>query len=587
MATFRPSEPLDPVKINQWRGVNESVGLTNLQLGEMLRQVNYRITNDYKLEKREGHKFLFKFGIDDTIQGMWEGHLNNKHVLVYCVNGNVYVYEIKTGYNTQIGSITDARTSMIYFQGKLLFFNGTDFKEYDGTTFKDVEPYVPTIFIASPPEGGGIPFEPVNLLTGYKKQQFQGDGTAKVFVIAEKPIESSGSSVKVNGFYVDYIKDQVTGEFTLTDAPEKGDLVEVEWLRVNYDNEDLVRKNRFCKTFGPGNDTAIFLWGNPDQKNRRTWCASLNYSYWPVDNFTYVGTDEYAITDIVAQNANYQMIFKEDRTYFSLAEQITLSDGTVKYDYPVYDLNERVGNICFNGVQLVGDNAISIDQNSWWQWSTAAVESQRNANVISHRLQQSLSGLDLSKAVTFNYVSRKEYWCNVGNIVYVWNYGNNTMYTFDNISATQFLEIDGIAYYASTHGTIERMNDINDNGVAVVAQADTGFYPFSGINLIKSSDIVFIGLLPDTKTSLTIYFKTNKITEWKKIRKTAFYSLIDLDNIDFDNFTFLTNSNPQTFALEFSSNDYVYIQFRLENAEKDEPCTVLDFLVQAEVQGEV
>jgi hypothetical protein len=149
------------------------------------------------------------------------------------------------------------------------------------------------------------------------------------------------------------------------------------------------------------------------------------------------------------------------------------------------------------------------------------------------------------------------------------------------------LEIDGIVYYSSTHGAIEKMNDINDNGTAIVAQADTGFYPFGGINLLKSSDIVYVGLLPDIKTSLTIYFKTNKITEWKKIRKTAFYSLIDFNNIDFDDFTFLTNSNPQTFALEFSSNDYVYIQFRLENVETDEPCTVLDFLVQAEVQGEV
>jgi len=590
MATFRPTPPPPPISISTWRGVNEAVGLTGLALGETLRQVDFRITSDGKLEEREGHNTLINYANIKDVQGMWEGYIGGKHVLISCNDGKVYEYNFATLTNTQIGTMTDAKTSMLYFESKLLFFNGTDYKEYSGTVFQNVVPYVPTLRIATPPAGGGTFNQVVNLLTGRKKQEFQGDGIATVFQLAELNIDADLVTCKIDGAIkvegTDFTVNRVTGKVTFTVIPPSGSLVIPEWTKVDITHADFIKKNRFAMTFGPDNDTSIFLWGNTAQGNRRSWCASLNYGYWPMINYTYVGTNEYAITDIKAQNANYQIIFKEDRTHYSTATQVTLPNGTVKYDYFVYDLNEAVGNVPFNGVQLIGDNAVSADNNSWWKWQIGAVESHRSADVISQRLQQSLSLANLSLAITFNYKAKKEYWCNINEVVYIWNYGNNTMYTFENIAGTCFLEINGTVFYGSK-GTIEKMEGLEDNGVEVIPQADTGFYPFGGINLLKSSDMIYVGLLPDIKTSLTVSFKTNKITDWKQIRRTARYSLLDFNNYDFNNYTFLTNRNPQTFALEFSSNDYTYIQFRLENIEVNETCTVLDFLVQAEIQGEV
>jgi len=605
MARFNPSPPPRPISIKNWLGVNESVGLTELKAGEALRQVNFRITKDYKLQKREGHNTFVDFENTKNVQGMWAGSLGGHDVIIACNNGFVYkisppftktkISELIVDGNAVIaGTITDAPTSIIYFQSKLLFYNGTDIKEYDGTTYQDIVPYTPTLYVACNPDLSDFSVaknmhEQENLLTGKRKIEYQGNGTATEYQLPEYPIDGNGVVITINGAIqienTDFTVDRTLGKITWLVAPTLQALVIIEYFKATAGNEDLVKKNKYCMAFGPGNDTSVFLWGGP-QINRRCWCAALNASYFPVNNETYIGTNEYAITDIKAQNANYMIIFKQNRTHYSLPELITLPTGLQAYDYPVYDLNESVGNDTFNAVQMVKDNALSIDTNAWHLWSTTAVESQRSEDVISQRLETSLSLIDLTVAKTFNYKAKFEYWCNVGSVVYIWNYGNNTVYTFDNINGTCFLDIQGIVYYGS-QGTIECFCGYSDNGIATNPQMDTGNQSFGGINLIKSSDNLYLELLPASNTSANLYFRTNKQTEWKKVKKQAFYSLLDFNNINFNKYSFLTNRQPQTFSLEYSSNDFTTIQFRIENDEISEPCTILGFLISAEVQGEV
>jgi hypothetical protein len=587
MAVFNPGKPPEPIQINKWIGVNESLGQTDLALGEALRQVNFRITKDYKPQKRPGHKTFINYANAKNVQGMWKGTIGGKSVLISCNDGKVYEYNFGTLVNTQIGTIADAKTSIFYFQSKLLFLNGTDFKEYDGTTFQNVVPYEPTIAIATPPTGGGTNSETINLLTGAKKQEFIGNGAATAYTIREQSIDADLVTATVNGVAkvetTDFTVNRTTGVVTFTVAPANSAVVIIRWVKVVSGNADLVKKNKYAMTFGPGNDTAIFIWGNPNFKNRRSWSGTLNAGYWPVTNFTLIGTNEFAITDIKTQNANYQMVFKEDRTYYSYSEYISATDT---YDYPVKDLNERVGNIAYNAVQIIKDNAVSMKGASWWIWNTSIVESQRSADIISERLRVSLSAIDLTTAITFDYQSEKEYWCNVGSIVYIWNYGNNTMYTFDNISGTCFLDADGVVYYGS-QGTIERIEGTDDNGAAITAQIDTGFNAFGSISFLKSSDYAYVGLLPASQTSITIYYKTNKINEFKKIKKIPQYRLLDFNNLNFNQFSFLTNRNPQTFSLLMNSRDYTSIQFRIENSELSETCVLLNLYVTAETQGEI
>lgn len=93
MARYKASKSPDPISISQWLGVNESVGLTGLKLGESLRQVNYRTTKDFKLEKRKGHKTIADFSNTKDVQGMWKGQLEGKAVLIAINDGKIYEFE--------------------------------------------------------------------------------------------------------------------------------------------------------------------------------------------------------------------------------------------------------------------------------------------------------------------------------------------------------------------------------------------------------------------------------------------------------------------------------------------------------------
>jgi hypothetical protein len=93
MAKFTPRTPPSPISISNWLGVNESVGTTNLALGEALSQYDFRITKDYKLEKREGHSTIIDFSNSTDVQAMWYGTIGTKTVLIAVNGGNVYEFE--------------------------------------------------------------------------------------------------------------------------------------------------------------------------------------------------------------------------------------------------------------------------------------------------------------------------------------------------------------------------------------------------------------------------------------------------------------------------------------------------------------
>ena len=93
MATFKPSKPPAPIEISAYLGINEAVGETEIKLGEATLQTNFRITQNYKPQKRTGHKTLIPFGNAKDVQGMWQGTIGGKVVLIAINNGKIYEFK--------------------------------------------------------------------------------------------------------------------------------------------------------------------------------------------------------------------------------------------------------------------------------------------------------------------------------------------------------------------------------------------------------------------------------------------------------------------------------------------------------------
>jgi len=613
MPNFKEIKEPNPIQINKFLGLNQSVGETEIKLGETVKQLNWRLTQDYKPKKRAGHNTVINFGNTKDCQGGWTGIINSTEVLIMVNNGNVYEYDlsidtdttaiadlITEGTVTLIGTITDLPTNIYRFNDNIFFQNGTDFKYYNGTTYGNATDiaYIPVIAIETPPSGGGTDFEQVNLLTGKKWQWFTGDNTSTTYVLREASIDATTLVVTVDGVTVvegvGFTVNRTLGTLDFSagttpfGAPITDALVKIKYEKANATNLGFVTGNKYAMDFGPGNDVSVFLWGHATYKNKRIWSGTtyegvFDGTYFKETNFTEIGSKEFAITDII-QQYNRQIIFKTDRSYYSYAEYISTTET---YDYPVFDLNESIGNIAYHGVQLIENNPVSLYKQAWWMWRSTQVEDERNTDIISQRIRLDLDSTDLSTAITFDYQEEKELWVNIGSIVYIYNYGNDTFYEYDNISAKWFLSINGIVYYGA-NGTVQAFNGLADNGVAVNAVGELGFNNFNVPELLKNARVMWVEIYPYNRTSLTISYATNKFnTGTAKVIKPVKYVLFSFDDIDFGDFSFSTNRNPQTERRNIRANNFTTIKIIFSNNELDEEVALLGIKVLAETQGYV
>lgn len=630
MATFNSASKPKPIKIENFLGINEAVGETEVNPGEWISGFNARVTKDYKIRKRPGHHTFVDFENSLDTQGLWYGIIDGREVLIMCNDGNVYEYDmtqgesisspwfdieawidsegwidggsntisslITNGVVTIIGTITDAKTSIFWFYDKVYFLNGTDYKEYDGTTYQDVETYTPTIALNAPPSGGGTLFEEVNLLSGSKIQNFTSDGTTAVYQLAETDLDSvdevivDGTTLTVT---TDYTVNLTLGQVTFVVIPGSEADVNIEMVKVTSGNADLVKNHKYAIDFGVNNDTNLFIFGNENEKHVFRYSGLADAGYFPANSFVSVGSTEFAITSLTPQYQSL-LVFKEGATFIvNPVNNPNYEDNTGlnPYDFGYEGLNGKIGNLPFNGVQLINDTPVSLDGFSFRQFvSNTSVRNEVEPVIISDRLKLSLQDIDLSTASTFDYEYEKELWVNVDDIVYIWNYGNDTMYKYSNISGIDFIDVKGNIYFGA-NGQVNRFDesfvaDGEDLGDNITMKLYGGFLDFGALEYRKNMRYEWLAIKPESQTSVNVKFVTDKKNEDdSKWFVGAEYRLLDFNNIDFNNFSFLTNRSAQVNRIRAKIKKFTYLQWIFENDSNNETLVILKLLLNAEVRG--
>ncbi len=596
-----------PIEIVDFLGINESVGETEIKLGEWVKGFNFRVTKNMKPQKRPGHQQFVDF-TSGEVQGIWYGLLSGNEIMILCHGGNVYVYDMTISTDTTlladlitegvvalIGSITDVKTQIFWFNSKVYFMNGTDYKEYDGTTYQDVVPYTPLIALDSPPLGGGTLFEEINLLSGSKQVRYIGDNTT-LYQLPETNIDADLLVITVDGVAkvetVDFTVNRPLGQVTFTVAPPNLSTVVIEWTKVTAGNSDLVTNHKYAYKYGVDNGLNLFIYGNPNEKNVYRYSAIKKANYFPANSFVEAGSDEFAVTSL--QNQYKQLVvFKENEAKLvnpTINPNFANNTGLNPYNFGYEDLNDAVGNIAPNMVQLIENQPITLSGYSMYGWSSAtSVENERNARIISDRVKLSLQGSDLSQAVTFDYENEKEYWVNIGEIVYIWNYGNDTMYKYNNINANQFIDVKGEIYY-SGNGTVERFKEsyLSDDtilGTTIPCKIYGGFSDLGVTQYTKISREQWLSIASSSRTSATLGFVTNNKNEGSIRKKTVQYLTFDYGDIDYGDWTYETNLNVQPNRMEIRVLDFSYIQWIIENDTNNEDLTILSLAFTAQTQG--
>lgn len=560
--------------------MNET-GDTQLKLGEASKMKNFRITKNYKLTKMNGYKK--KYEASGSIRAQWVGKLGIEEVHIYVAGGKIY------NNGTEIGEITDDVTSIFEFNQNLYFVNGHEYKVWNGTELKDVEGYIPLVKISTTPQGVGTDYEPVNLLTGKKHQTFSGDGTEKDFYLLETNVTSI-DKVLVDGTETTVTKDLTNGKVTFSTAPAQGvDNVDIYWTKTDT-NRNLILKNKYFQKYGLANDTRVFLYGNDEAKNRIYFSDLANgvpsVEYFPATNFLDIGSSNEYVTDISRQYDRL-IISKERETYYSTYEAITDSTGQSIITFPVYPLNSSHGMVAKGQGQLL-DNYVTTIDSSIVMWTNTNTKDERNAEIISQRVQEWLNGKDLTKAVTLDYQELKEYWLAVDNEIMIYNYGNSTFYLLQiPHKITSLISYQGIIYLGTENGEIMEFDEsaTTYDGEIIEAVWESGFYDFELEYKRKTMRILWITLKPYPNTSLIVNYMSDREagTDEKEI-KASYFSYAFWN---YDNFTYNTSQDVKPYRIKLKAKKFAFLKLILSNKKEEDKLTINSIAIQKSYGGNV
>jgi GH25 family lysozyme M1 (1,4-beta-N-acetylmuramidase) len=551
-----------------------------------------------------------------NIQGVdyWENGLKSitanstPAIIAGSISSNIICEAIVTGTLGNIlkvkrSGMNNAATKMFQFGDTLYILTGTEYLKYDGTTCSTVTGYVPLLAIGVPPLGGtgtvvgdgqGRIFEQLNVLTGSKHETFSPNGTSADFFILEQNVTSI-DYVKKNGILLtlttDYTVDLTLGKVHFVVIPVTGNPsnIDIGWTK-GAGQRTLITNCRFEMDYSGQTDSRVFLWGNTALKNRRFWSGLANgvptAEYFEANSYDDLGTGEFAISDIVKQ-LDRQKIFFElgGGTMYSYYAATTDVIGNTLVTFPVFELNENIGNQAFGQVQIIDDKPFTLNKGIY-SWLPTTVRDQTNASLISQRVQSSLNEVDLSLGITYNWQEQKEYWLNIGNIVWIYNYVNDTWYKYDDISASCFLVINELMYFGS-EGSIQKFTEGNrgDNGQPINVYWEMGFYDF-GVNWrVKFMNKAWVGINSSYRTMLDLVYVTNN--DGASEKQTIQFNILTFKHINFEHFSFKVTQNPQPYALDIAAQQFVYFKYILSKLDVETAVTVLSLTLLARVGGKI
>lgn len=588
---------LQSYTVDKFLGVNKSATETLLQLGEASEMTNWIITDDYKIQKMYGYEQLFASLGAHKINGMWYGTLSGTAHLIFACDGHVYEHDLDAGTNTDLGEITDANPTTFFVSNNTVYImDGTDLYNWAGSgDIATVAGYVPTVYTAAPPTGGGTILEPLNYLTGKKTQRFSGNGSATVYQLAELDVDSV-DTVYVNGelqeLITDYTVNMTTGTVAFVNIPPTGvNNVVITWTKEVSGDRDTIVKNRY---YGGVYYARYWIFGNPDHKNTRypsgvTMAGASDPSFWP--KFAESDVGEYEITDICTQY-NKQLIFTsgdsaEASAWYSEEEDYTdPNTGAIMALFPVYPMNAKIGNVAKGQTQIIMNNPLTLWKGVY-EWVSTYVLNEKNAQWISRRIQNDLDNLDLTTAITVDWSYRGQYWLCIGKKVWVLNYRTDTWHILElTDTPTCFCLVEDDLYFGTSAGQIMKFDEElrTYNGATIEAVWEMGFFNFGVEWLRKFIQRIFVTILPRIKTHIDITYQTDRYGSSDIY--TAQYALSQFDHADFAHWSFSTNYSPQPFKFKIKAKKIDYFKLAIENNGTD-TATVLSITIPSRTGGEV
>lgn len=592
MAQFNINIPQPPplLRIEPFKGMNLSVTPTQIDQSQASDMLNMNIDERGALNKRTGYERVFPTSLGvGAINGLYEYRRTNGTVIfllahstkLYNQTANAQPVEIYTG-------LANDKVDFFTMNDKCYILDGINYLVYDGTTVSTITPYIPTLSISKEPTGGGEPLEDFNLLGAGFKDSFSTLGTETAFQLSLTNLDATLLTAVVDNVakteVTDFTVDRVLGKVTFKVAPPKGtNNVIITAYKTQSDFPNRIKKCRFHTIFGGSNDTRVFVAGNKDMSDY-VWRSGLSDpTYFPENGF-------YKFTETVKGFAKQYDYLVVERT--NGKHQVTYQLGpTGLATFPSKPINDQVGTIATNSIQIVENNPVSLSKNGVYMLTASNVRDERNVSHISEPIDVRLlnePNLDKANSIDFD----KKYWLALNGNVYLFDYTINEWYLYDNIHANCFIERNGYLYFGSSaEGILYRFKTeddslpFSDDGSAINAYWKSKHFTFGAEELRKLVEKVYFGLKPMSRTSAELYYISNK--KESALIKTSRMDLLDFSNIDFNQWSFLLSSFPQESMAKIKAKKITHFQLVMKNDKIDEGLGLLSIGVKYRYQSAV
>ncbi len=567
-------------------------------------------------EKRLGWRILKTYE-GDTINGIFRlvDAGGNEHLLVH--HGETLTHETFDVTSTDLSTtMNNDKSTCFYHDNTLYILDGANYLSYDGTTLSDVvdNAFVPTTVIGRAPAGGGKLLEGANYLSPWRKNSFVGNGTSTAFYLDAQDVDEENLIVYVNGSLVDaedYTVDHANGKVTFDAAPSDGDGVDnvvITFSKTVTGYADTIQKCRFGIWFGAGENTRVFLSGNPDYKSWDFHSGLYDPTYFPDTGYTRIGSDASAIMGYLRQYDSL-LVIKEDNDqdatmYIRTAELTTVetveSDLTTSTEtvavFPIQQGVAGVGAVSRYAFATLRDDPLFLSKEGVFtptlNYGSDAQRSMQNRSYYVDARLTAETNLSQAVGVVWNgyYILCVNGVCFVADSRQKTGKGANEAsgyewYYWTNIPAVVFMESEDELYFGTADGRLCKLRSDESTGLKyndeddpidafwATKQDDDGDFM-----MYKTMERLGSGVLikPYSRSSVEISVKTDGGNT--NVLNQKMVDIFDFNNMDFERFTFSTIDAPDVMPFGLSVKKYKTLQIIARNRESNEGFGVYGFV---------
>lgn len=591
--------------VDRFLGINEAAdGKTEVNMGEASAMNNFFVTDACNLMMRPGIRRVDFTQSREPAQilTVWSGQIGadsgseeDEYLVVvdfYEGSDRFWMYTMVDGdwsvcfrQNGALGltAAEGAEVKVFAFGSRLYVMStGKTCVLQDGQ-LKEAEPYIPRVIAGMDPAGGGTTIENINLLTSKRRVDFSADGKATAFVLPSEATAVLNVTVDNTQYPPEELGsfNEESSTYTFTAAPAKG----VGNVEFTYDTDAAATEESrrkilrmpLVEAYNGSTDTRLFVAGDGSSVCYYTGVTETGEAsplYFPAMNEVKVDVTGAAVTGLVRHYSKL-LVFTREGAYTISYEPVTQTDGSTIAGFYLRTMNREFGNDAVGQVQTVNNYPRTVTREGIYEWriTSSYYKDERYAKRVSDKVKRSLRRADMARVVACDDTYEKTYYLFLNDadgtiLVNRYDIGKDgvwCIYTSELCKNVKQAVVSGgkmifrndeELFCFDESATKDAPTEAGGEAVAIKALWESGFMDFGADFRRKYSSQIYISLLPQSNSGLTITAATDKRSEY--MEKSITTNLFSFENFGFPWLSFDTNDTPRIQRVRLKVKKFVY-----------------------------